>query len=196
MNKISNLSDIQTGDNFFVRGPSFLSRGITHVMKKWAKKKNYPKYLIDIVMSHAAVFVVHNELPDIPYLYGSTESGYKPLEFKKHYDWDEDEFVIMRRVSGMNDVQKSEVLRYCIHLSTVSIFYQYWNLIQWLLLVYLNVNTFTKDREAFTYCYESCYLTRKEVDPTKYSYLPNPDIFMLLGDENYEIIYKSNRLTI
>lgn len=90
-NKISALSEVETGDNFLVRGSSFLSRSICHVMRKWAKKVGYAQYLVDIVMSHAAVVVVHKELPDIPYLYGSTESGYKPIEFEKHYSWDNDE---------------------------------------------------------------------------------------------------------
>lgn len=191
---ITSKQELQTGDNFLVRGSSFLSKSICKVMRKWAKKKGYSKYLVDRVMSHAAVVIVHTELPNIPYLYGSTESGYKPIEFDKHYDWDNDEFIIMRRRNGMNDDQKAEVLRYCLHLTTVSIFYQYWNLIQWILLVYLNFNTFKKDREAFTSCYESCYLTRREVEPNKYPYLPNPDVFMLLGDDNYEIIYVSDKL--
>lgn len=185
-------NDIQTGDNFLVRGDSFLSRNICKVMRKWAKKNGYSDDVIKNVMSHAAVFVVHKELPNIPYLYGSTESGYKPIEFEKHYSWENDEFIIMRRKKGMNNEQKAKTLRYCLHLTTVSILYQYWNFFQWLLLVYLNINTFRKDREAFTYCYESCYLTRRQIDT--YPFIAHPDIFQLLTDENYEIIYKSKKV--
>ncbi len=116
------------------------------------------------------------------------------IEFDKHYDWDEDEFVIMRRKGGLNKEEKARAIRYCLHLATVNIFYQYWNLIQWLLLVYLHINTFWKDREAFTYCYESCYLSRKDLDPGEYKDCKNPDVFMLLSDPNYEIIYISEAL--
>lgn len=193
MSKINSISDIQTGDNFFVRGDSFLSRSICHVMRKWGKKRGYSLDIISKVMSHAAVFVVHKELPDVPYLYGSTESGYKPIEFDKHYSWDEDEFIIMRRIGGLNDEQIGKVLRFVLHLTTVSLLYQYWNLIQWLLLVYLNINTFTWDSDDFTYCYESCYLTRREIDSDDYPKIKNPDIFQLLTGNKYEVIYYSKK---
>lgn len=194
VNKISSLNEVETGDDFLVRGSSFLSRSICHVMVKWGKQKGYDLQVIALVMSHAAKFVRHTELPDTPFLYGSTESGYKPLEFERHYSWDEDEFIIMRKVGGLSSEQKSKVLRFVIHLVTVSIMYQYWNLIQWLLLVYLHINTFTWDSEDFNYCYESCYLTRRELNPEDYPSTKNPDIFQLILGKGYEIIHYSKKL--
>lgn len=180
-----NINEIQTGDTFLVNRDKFLSRTICKVMKHYGKKKGYDTSLI---YSHAARFVwMFGEL----YLFGSVENGYNPILFRKHYDWDNDDFAVMRRKNPLTDKDKDQTANYCLHLDTVSISYQYWNFIQWLLYVYVGIDTFKKDTDKFTYCYESERMARKNLNPEFYKRVNRTSIFQLLYDENYEIIYTS-----
>ena len=176
------IQEIKTGDTFLVKGKSFLSRSICKVMKRWGKKNNYP---LNFIFSHAATFVW---IYDTLYLFGSTESGYKPLEFDKHYSWDKDEFAVMRRSKELSEEETNKTVRYVMHLNTVSLTYQYWNFFQWLLLVYLNINTFKKDSDDFTYCFESEMMRRKELNPSWYGDVYRTDIFQLFYDRHYGVI--------
>lgn len=179
------LEDIKTGDTFLVRNPKdFISRMICKVMTKWGKKKGYNT---DLVYSHAARFGwIANEL----YLFGSIDSGYRPILFKLHYSL-EDNCVIMRRNKDLSNDEQNQTINYCMYLTTVSKLYQYWNFIQWLMLVYLNIDTFKKDSDGFTYCYESERMARANLNPENYKDVYKTDIFQLIYDPNYKIIYKN-----
>lgn len=179
-------NQIKTGDTLLVNGKSFLSKTIQKVMKKWGKKHGYPT---NIIYSHAARFVwVADEL----YLFGSVDNGYNPILFDRHYDWETSDFAVMRRKTPLTPAEENQTINYVLHLDTVSISYQYWNFIQWLLLVYLNINTFKKDSDKFTYCYESEMKARKNLNPEYYKdNIHQTDIFELLYDKNYDIIYRS-----
>ena len=182
------ITDIQTGDGFLTTTyNNFVSKAIVYVMKKWAKKKGIQA---PIVLSHAAGFAwIAGEL----YVYGSIDSGYKPWIFNKHYSLtDSNEgVVVMRRKIALTDAEKNQTINYMQHLTTVSFMYQYWNLLKWLILVYLNINLFRPDSEKTTYCYESELMRRKNLNPDKYGETYQADFFMLIDDPNYEIIYKN-----
>jgi len=182
---IENLKDIRTGDTFLTKSNTFISKAICKVMKDWGKKKGYNT---DLIYSHAARFVwIAGEL----YLFGSVDNGYNPILFRKHYDWDKDNFLIMRRKENLTLQEENKTLNYCLHLDTVSIGYQYWNFIQWIIKVYLNISLFWKDKDKFTYCYEAERKARKELNPENYGEVYITDIFELIYDKYYNIIYKS-----
>jgi hypothetical protein len=179
------LENIKTGDTFLVKSDTFISKAICSVMKRWGKKNNYPT---DLIYSHAARFVwIAKEL----YLFGSVDNGYQPILFKLHYDWNKDDFCIMRRKTPLTEAEEIQTTNYCLHLDTVSVSYQYWNFVQWIVKVYLGWNWFKKDSDGFTYCYESEMKDRKNLDPDNYGDVYITDIFQLLYDKNYNIIYKS-----
>jgi hypothetical protein len=179
------INDVKTGDTFLVKSNTFLSKAICAVMKKWGKKKGYNTSMI---YSHAARFVwFAGEL----YLFGSVDNGYNPIVFNKHYNWDKDDFSIMRRNEELSIKEINQTKNYCMHLDTVSKTYQYWNFLQWVTLVYLGLNLFTKDKDGFTYCYESEMMCRKNLNSENYGDVHITDIYQLLYDKNYKIIYKS-----
>lgn len=180
-----NINDVKTGDSFLVRDNSFLSKTICAVMKHWGKKNSYN---VDILYSHAARFVwVADEL----YLFGSVVNGYNPIIFNRHYNWETDNFVVMRRNVPLTEAEEKQTTNYVLHLDTVSIGYQYWNFIQWLLLVYLRIDTFKNDNEKFNYCFESERRARKNLNPDQYGNVAKTDMFDILYDKNYSIIYRT-----
>ena len=182
------MNDIKTGDSFLVRGNSWLSKMICKVMKHWGKRQGYP---VNLLYSHAARFVW---LADELYLFGSVENGYNPILFSRHYDWNTDDFAVMRRKTPLTEAEEKQTINYVLHLDTVSVSYQYWNFVQWLLLIYLHIDTFKKDSDKFTYCYESEHMARKNLNPDWYvGSVAQTDIFELLYDEHYDIIYKSKQ---
>jgi len=185
LNDMFRKEDIKTGDTFLVRSDTFLSKTICKVMRHWGKKNGYPT---DMIYSHAARFVW---LADELYLFGSVENGYNPILFDRHYDWDHDDFVVMRRKTPLTPEEEKQTIHYVLHLDTVSVSYQYWNFIQWLLLVYLNIDTFKEDGDKFNYCYESEARARRNLNPEFYDKVYKASVFDLLYDPNYEIIYKS-----
>jgi hypothetical protein len=186
-NFFMNISDIKNGDSFLIKSNSFLSKTICAVMKHWGKKKDYD---ISILFSHAARFIwIADEL----YIFGSVDNGYKPLLFKLHCNWNADDFAIMRRRTPLTKAEENQTINYVLHLDTLSIAYQYWNFVQWLLLVYLNINTFKRESDKFNYCFESERKARKNLNPDQYGSVAETDIFDLLYDKNYEIIYKSKQ---
>jgi hypothetical protein len=183
---------IQTGDSFFVRDKSdFVSRTICGVMKDWSVKNGYsklPNFDPSLIFSHAARFTwIAGKL----YLCGSIDSGYRPILFSKHYDFEKSSYVIMRRNTMLSDEEKDQTVNYCLHLTTVSKVYQYWNFIQWPLLVYLGIDTFGNEGDGVTYCYESERMARKNLNPEKYGSVFRTDLFQLLYDPTYSIIYKN-----
>lgn len=182
------LKDVKTGDTLLVNADTFLSRTIRKVMKKWGKKKGYDT---SVLFSHAARFVwIADEL----YVFESVDNGYQPRIFSRHYDWETADFAVMRRKEELTEAETKQTTHFCLHLDTLSVGYQYWNFIQWLLLVYLNINTFGKgDRDRFEYCYESEMEARKNLNPDKYGDVDQTDIFELLYDPNYKVIYKSKQ---
>jgi hypothetical protein len=183
--KALNLPEVQTGDTFLVKSDSFLSRVICKVMLFWARKKGYPQ---SKVYSHAARFIwIAGEL----YLFGSVENGYNPILFKKHYDLSKNQYAIMRRKVKLSEADKMLTTNYCLHLDSISVMYQYWNFFQWLLLVYLNINTFKEDSDRFNYCYESEARCREQLNPSNYRNTYQTDVFQLLYDPYYEIIYEN-----
>lgn len=179
------MTDIKTGDTLLVKGDRFLSRTICKVMKHWGKKKGYPT---DIIYSHAGRFVwIADEL----YVFESVDNGYNPRLFRVHYDWQDSDFAVMRRKTPLSEAETKQTTNFCLHLDTISLMYQYWNFFQWLLLVYLKINTFNKDSDKFEYCYESERKARKNLNPDQYGRVNQTDIFDLIYDKNYEIIYRS-----
>jgi hypothetical protein len=184
-----NIRDIKTGDTFLVKSNTFLSKTICKAMKRWGKKRGFP---VDVIFSHAARFVwIADEL----YVFESVDNGYHPRVFNRHYDWNTDDFAIMRRKTPLTEEETKQTTHFCLHLDTVNVGYQYWNFIQWLLLIYIGINTFSKkeDNNKFEYCYESEREARKNLNPDKYGNVDQTDIFQLLYDQNYEIIYKSKQ---
>jgi hypothetical protein len=184
-----NINDIKDGDTLLVRNEkSFLSRNICKVMTKWGKRRGVP---LTPMYSHAARFVwIEGEL----YVFGAVDSGYKPWLFNRHYDWENGDFAIMRRKEPLTEDERKQTIHYMLHLDTVSISYQYWTFIQWLLLVYLRINTFGKDSDKFMYCYEAERAARKNLNPGHYvGDISQTDIFDLLYDPFYEVIYKSKQ---
>jgi hypothetical protein len=184
-----NINDIKDGDTLLVRSEkSWLSNTICKVMTKWAKRRGFPK---TPMYSHAARFVwIEGKL----YVFGSVDNGYQPWEFNKHYDWDNGDFAIMRRKEPLTEEERKQTIHYMLHLDTISISYQYWNFIQWLLLVYLRIDTFGRDSQKFMYCYESERECRKNLNPENYmGDISKTDIFDLLYDPFYEVIYKSKQ---
>lgn len=182
-----NINDIKTGDTLLVKSDKFLSKTIVKVMKHWGKKKGYPT---NIIYSHAARFVwIANKL----YVFESVDNGYNPRLFEIHYDWDKSDFAIMRRKISLSEEEIKQTTHFCLHLDTISIMYQYWNFFQWLLLVYLKINTFKKDTDKFEYCFESERKARKNLNPENYGNVNQTDIFDLLYDPNYEIIHISKK---
>ncbi len=183
---------IQTGDSIGIRNPkNFISRQICAVMKKWAKKKGYDKianYDPDLIYSHFARLVWIGETL---YVCGSIDSGYRPWELNLHYNLESDQYVLMRRNVDLTEDEKIATVKYCLHLIAVSKLYQYWNFIQWLLLVYLNIDTFRKDSDGYTYCYESERMARKQLNPEFYGETYKTDQFQLIYDSNYHIYYKN-----
>ena len=193
------INFIKTGDNFLTTDYNdFVSKSIVAVMKKYAKQKGIKA---DIVLSHAAEFVwIAGEL----YVYGSIDSGYKPWIFNKHYSLtgSTEGCVIMRRKIPLSIEEQNKITNYCQYLVGMSFMYQYFNLIKWLALVYLHINLFKLSYKIskffntvykITYCYQSTYMCRKNLNPEYYNNHEDymVDFFMLINDENYEIIYKN-----
>ncbi len=181
------ITDIQDGDTFLVRTDAFLSKEICKVMTHWSKKRGFPAIPM---YSHAARF---QWLADDLYLFGSVDNGYHPILFNLHYNWNDSDFAVMRRKKPLSDEEKKLNLKFMLHLDTLSISYQYWNFVQWLLLVYLGINTFGNDTERFLYCYEAERRARKNLNPESYGNVSKTDIFDLLYDPLYEVIYKSKQ---
>jgi len=196
---IQSINDIQTGDNFLTTSyDDFVSKSIVKVMKKYAKQHNIKS---EIVLSHAAELIwIANEL----YVYGSIDSGYKPWLFRRHYKLDDpnEGCVIMRRKIPLTDDEKNKITNYCQYLVGVSFMYQYFNLIKWLVLVYLHINLFKLSYKIskllniiykITYCYQSTFMCRKNLNPEYYGNYEDymVDFFMLINDDKYEIIYKN-----
>jgi hypothetical protein len=182
------LKDIKTGDTVLVNHDNFLSRTIRKVMKKWGKKNGYDTSLL---FSHAGRCIwISKKL----YVFESVANGYQPRLFENHYDLQKTDLAIMRRKTPLKKDEMDQTTHFCLHLDTLSISYQFWNFAQWLLLVYLGINTFSKrkdDNDKFEYCYESEREARKNLNPDRYGNVDQTDIFQLLYDPNYEIIYKS-----
>jgi hypothetical protein len=178
--------EVKTGDTFLVKSDTFLSRIICKVMKRWGKRKGYDT---SIVYSHAARFIW---IDNVLYLFGSVINGYNPIEFDDNYDWKTTDFAVMRHKPPLTDDEEKRTRTFCLHLDSVSITYQYWNFVQWLALVYLRINLFTKDSEKFCYCYESERMCRKDLYPQNYGDVNRTDVFDLLFDKDYEIIYRSD----
>jgi hypothetical protein len=178
-----NQNDIQTGDTLLIRNKKdFISRTICAVMKKWGTKKGLPT---DKIYSHAGRFVwIAGKL----YVYGSIDSGYKPWLFDLHYKWDDD-LMVMRRKTPLSLPEMDQTTNFCLHLVTISRMYQYLNFIKWLTLVYLGLNIFGKENDHVMYCYESEHLCRKNLNPDNYGDISQTDIFQLVYDPNYEIIW-------
>ena len=179
-----NQNDIQTGDTLLIRNKKdFISRTICSVMKKWGTKKGLPT---DKIYSHAGRFVwIAGKL----YVYGSIDSGYKPWLFDLHYKWDDD-LMVMRRKTSLSQPEMDQTTNFCLHLVTISRMYQYLNFVKWLTLVYLGINIFGKENDHVMYCYESEHLCRKNLNPENYGDISQTDIFQLVYDPNYEIIYQ------
>lgn len=187
---ITTLDDIKTGDTLLCTDyTSFISKAIVKVMKKWAKKKygiNNP----EIVLSHSARFArIAGEL----YVYGSIDSGYKPWLFKNHYSLNDpnEGIVIQRRKVPLTEEEENKTINYMQHLVAINLMYQYWMFIQFLLLVYCNINIFKKRSDDFTYCYYGEWKCRQNLNPETHTQTPIVDFFMLLNDPEYEIIYKN-----
>jgi len=128
------------------------------------------------------------------YVYGSIDSGYRPWIFKDHYSLTDPNqgVVIQRRETPLTVAEENKTIKYVQHLTTVSWMYQYWNFIQWLALVYLGWNWFSKDPDHFTYCYEADYKRRKNLNPEWYPGQDwRVDFFMLSEDKHYPVIYKN-----
>jgi hypothetical protein len=177
--------EVQTGDNFFIKGSGLISDTICTTMIRWGKQQEYDT---SRVYSHAGTFVwIGGEL----YVFGSIDSGFKPWLFNYHYDWDKDDFMIQRRNIPLSFSDTNLVVHTCMHYVTVSLLYQYWNFIQWLVLVYLHINLFRKGSQDFTYCYNSTKLIRKALNPEKYNDEGLTDIFTLIYDPNYYTLYTS-----
>ena len=184
------FEEVKTGDTILVNNDSFLSRTIRKVMKKWGKKNGYDT---SVIYSHAGRCIwIAGEL----YVFESVDNGYQPRLFRLHYPWNYADFAIMRRKTPLTAKETKKTTHFCLHLDTISLGYQYWNFIQWLLLVYLGINTFEKrkeDNDKFEYCYESEREARKNLNPDYYGNVDQTDVFQLLYDQNYEIIYKSKQ---
>jgi hypothetical protein len=185
--KTMKLEDVQIGDSMLRRDPKdFISRVICAVMVKWGKKQGYNT---DLVYSHAAALI---PISGLVYAFGSIDSGYKPWVFEKHYDWDKDDFCIMRRKTPLTKEEQEQTTNFCLHLVTISRMYQYLNFVKWLMLVYLGINIFgKKENEHIMYCYNSEYQRRRNLNPELYPSSPQTDLFQLLYTPSYEIIYKS-----
>ena len=183
-----NINDIKDGDTLLVNNGSWLSNTITKVMTKWGKRRGLP---VKPMYSHAARFVW---IEDKLYVFGSVDNGYQPWEFNKHYDWENGDFAVMRRKEPLTEKERKQTIHYMLHLDTISISYQYWNFIQWLILVYLRLDTFWNDSKKYMYCYESERECRKNLNPENYmGNISKTDIFDLLYDPFYEVIYKSKQ---
>lgn len=181
------IEEIKTGDTILVNQDTFLSRTIQKVMKKWGKRQGWPT---SPIYSHAGRCVwIEGKL----YVFESVVNGYNPRLFERHYDLVESDLAIMRRIEPLSEEEMVQTTHYCLHLDTISISYQYWNFIQWLLLVYLRFDTFHKDSDKFEYCYESEAKARKNLNPDHYGYVNQTDIFELIYDPYYEVIYKSKQ---
>jgi len=187
---IQTENDIQTGDSLLITTyNSFISKTIVKVMRKYNKQRNIN---CPIVLSHAARFIrIAGEL----YVFGSIDSGYKPWLFKKHYSLTDpnEGMVIMRRKTPLTDKEKDQTTNYCLHLTTVSFMYQYWALLQWLLLVYLKIDTFKKDSDKTNYCYESEHECRKDLNPESYGETYKTPFHILINDPNYRIEFNNTK---
>jgi hypothetical protein len=185
------IKDIKTGDCLLTTDyKAFLSKSIVKVMNHWKKKQKI--VCTEATLSHAGTFAwIAGEL----YVYGSIESGYKPWLFKVHYSFDNvnEGDIVMRRVTPLTPEEENIVINYVQHLITISISYQFWNFIQWIMLVYFNVDWFKKDSDDFTYCYESQHLVRKHLNPDKYGDTYKTSYFDLVNDPNYSVIFRHEK---
>lgn len=185
---IQTIDQIQTGDTLLVTNyKDFVSKTIVSTMKKYNKQNNIN---CPIVLSHSVRFA---RIAGKLYVFGSIDSGYKPWIFEKHYSLNDpnEGLVIMRRKTPLTIKEKAQTTNYCLHLTTVSFVYQYWALLQWLLLVYLKIDTFKQDSDKTNYCYESEHMCRKNLDSTKYGETYKTPFHILITDPNYEIIYNN-----
>lgn len=181
-----NKFDVKTGDTLLVRSDSFLSKTIVKVMKRYGKHMGYNT---DIIFSHAGRFIW---IDDDLYVFESVSNGYNPRLFEKHYDLNESDMCIMRRKEELTPEEQKQTRKFCLHLDTISNGYQYWNFLQWLVYVYLHIDTFKKGgRNKFEYCYESEAEARKNLNPDNYGYVDRTDFFQLYNDPNYDIIYQN-----
>ena len=171
------ITDIKTGDTLLTNSDKFLSRVIVKVMRHWGKKTGRKERKL---YSHAGRFAwLGGEL----YVFGSIASGYNPSTFKGG------DFAIMRRRVPLTEEETNKTINYMLHLDSISLGYQYWNFVKWLLRVYLNINILWKKTPRFLYCYEAEYYARQNLDPLTHPDQP-VDIFTLLEDPEYEIIHE------
>lgn len=150
------INKIKTGDKFFVNSTSFLSKAIRFFMKLYAKKY---KLTFDKIYSHVGIFVwIADEL----YIAESVDNGFNLRVFNQHYDLQKDDYIIIHR---NKPIDEKKALKWLINLATVKIAYQYYNFIQWPLLILFNINLFSKGGRKFTYCYEACKRFDEFIEP-------------------------------
>lgn len=193
-----NILDIKDGDTLLVTNhKSFVSRTIVKVMRHWGKKLVkrgiYTQEQVDSlhIQSHAARLFWDRGLL---YVYGSIDSGYKPWLFERHYNWATSDFTIMRRKTPLTSTEAAVSFHFAQHLVAISLGYQFVNFLQWLATVYLGIrgfNTRKDDNDKFEYCYESEREHRKHLNPEWYGNVDQTDIYDLMLDPHYEIIYQS-----
>lgn len=187
---IQTIDQIQTGDTLLVTNyKDFVSKTIVSTMKKYNKQNNIN---CPIVLSHSARF---SRIAGKLYVFGSIDSGYKPWIFEKHYSLNDpnEGLVIMRRKVPLTFKEKMQTINYMMHLTTISFMYQYWALLQWLLLVYLKIDTFKEDSDKTTYCYEGELKCRKDLNPSNYGQTYKVPFHILINDPLYEIIYNNTK---
>lgn len=177
----------ETGDRILVNSRSFLSRSICFFMRWWARKKHLnPEY----TYSHAGtILVIYGEV----YVAESVENGFRIRKFDSHYHEGLDMIVVRCRKEYTGE-ELHNARHYAIYLQEVNNFYQYWGLLQWIILIVFNINTFGRGTKFSNYCYEGAYRIAKQTRPEEFP--KNPELvtcFDLYNEERDKIVYQSTR---
>jgi len=177
--------DIKTGDVYLVNGrnekgkQTFLSKAIDWWMKVYAKKYNI-KY--DWIGSHAATFLwIGKNL----YLGESIDNGFHIRKFKAHYDFEKDDFCVLKPIKPYTEEEQEKIVELIISLQVVNVFYKYTNFIFWPIYIVFGINLFGKTRK-FTYCYESTDMIMKEMNRSVAKDIYVSSFFDLYNNENYK----------
>ena len=167
----ADLKLIHSGDIGVFAGKSTVSKLIIHYMKEYRDngKFNIDKGIIELlngfVPSHLATFFwIDRQL----YLFGSIESGFKPILFKDHM-YDYTSFMIIRK-SGYTIEKVSKGLKYAMTSTGKSSIYPYWRLPLW--IVYTKTGwkwPMSWGGDKAMECYKSTYEILREVFPEEYT---------------------------
>lgn len=179
-------SNIKTGDIFFYRGKSFISKSIEFFMSLLGKELQKPEQWIP---SHCGTFIL---LGGELFIGESVENGFKIRKFNEFYDLSKDDCKISTLIIPYTEEEVQKVKDKIFDLSNKSWGYGYQTLGSWVvkILSLCKIDFFTQI-QGLLVCYQSTCIIGKYSKESNWKTIDNPykvNIYDILNNKNYKII--------